>query len=133
MRIDGITATAKCSTDLRGLLGFDGVSPELADIELTIEVDTPDPESKTGPMFDAWRARCPIYLAVHESAGGLTDHAHPLIPHHGRRVRAPDGDVPGAHRHHARRRATRPTRLASASGAVPNARLNARLNASSDV
>jgi uncharacterized OsmC-like protein len=64
VRIDAITATARCSTDLRGLLGFDGVSPELGDIELTIEIDTPDPESKTGPMFDAWRARCPIYLAL---------------------------------------------------------------------
>jgi uncharacterized OsmC-like protein len=64
VRIEAITATARCSTDLRGLLGFDGISPELADIELTIEVTTPDPASKTDPMFDAWRARCPIYLAI---------------------------------------------------------------------
>lgn len=64
VRIDGITATARCATDLRGLLGIDGASPELDDIELTIEVQTPDPESKTEPMFEAWRARCPIYLAL---------------------------------------------------------------------
>ena len=64
VRIDGITATARCSTDLRGLLGMDGASPELMDIELDIEVTSPDPEEKTGPMFDAWRERCPIFLAL---------------------------------------------------------------------
>lgn len=66
VRINGITATARCSTDLRGLLGFDGISPALGDIELVIEVDTPDPASKTDPMFEAWRSRCPIYLALLE-------------------------------------------------------------------
>jgi uncharacterized OsmC-like protein len=64
VRIDDIKATARCSTDLRGLLGIDGASPELGDIQLTIAGATPDPASKTGPMFDAWRARCPIYLAL---------------------------------------------------------------------
>ena len=64
VRIDGITATARCSTDLRGLLGLDDASPELNDIELTIEVQTSDPEARTGPMFEAWRARCPIFLAL---------------------------------------------------------------------
>jgi uncharacterized OsmC-like protein len=64
VRIDGINATAKCSTDLRGLLGMDDASPELMDIELDIEVTTSDPAEKTAPMFDAWRQRCPIYLAL---------------------------------------------------------------------
>jgi len=64
VRIDGISATARCSTDLRGLIGMDGASPELGDVELTIEVKTPDPDWKTAPMFDAWRQRCPIYLAL---------------------------------------------------------------------
>jgi len=64
VRIDGITAVARCGTDLRGLIGMDGASPELMDIELEIEVSTPDPEEKTAPMFDAWRERCPIYLAL---------------------------------------------------------------------
>jgi uncharacterized OsmC-like protein len=64
VQIDGITATARCSTDLRGLLGTDDASPELMDIELDIEVISPDPEEKTGPMFDAWRDRCPIYLSL---------------------------------------------------------------------
>jgi len=64
VRIDGITAVARCGTDLRGLIGMDGASPELMDIELDIELTTPDPEDKTAPMLDAWRERCPIYLAL---------------------------------------------------------------------
>ena len=34
------------------------------DIGLDITVTTPDPTEKTAPMFDAWRERCPIYLAL---------------------------------------------------------------------
>jgi uncharacterized OsmC-like protein len=64
VRIDGITAIARCSTDLRGLLGIDGASPELGDIALDIQISTPDGDEKTGPMFAAWRERCPIFLAL---------------------------------------------------------------------
>ena len=64
VRIESVTAVARCSTDMRGLLAIDDASPELMDIELEIEVTTPDGEEKTGPMFDAWRARCPIYLGL---------------------------------------------------------------------
>jgi uncharacterized OsmC-like protein len=64
VRIEGITAVARCSTDLRGLLAIDDASPELMDIELDIEVTTPDGEDKTGPMFQAWKDRCPIYLGL---------------------------------------------------------------------
>ena len=64
VRIDGISAVARCATDLRGLLGIDDASPELMDIELEIEVSTPDPAEKTEAMFAAWSERCPIYLAL---------------------------------------------------------------------
>ena len=64
VQIDGITAVARCSTDLRGLLGMDDASPELGDIALDIQITTPDGEDKTGPMFEAWRERCPIFLAL---------------------------------------------------------------------
>ena len=63
VRIEAITAVARCSTDLRGLVGMDDASPELLDIELDIEVTTPD-GAKAAPMFEAWRERCPIYLAL---------------------------------------------------------------------
>jgi uncharacterized OsmC-like protein len=64
VQLDGVTAVARCSTDARGLLGMSGASPELGSIELDVIVVTPAPASKTGPMFDAWKDRCPIYLAL---------------------------------------------------------------------
>jgi uncharacterized OsmC-like protein len=62
--IRGIKAVARCKADLAGLVGVDGAVPDLTDLEIEIRVDTPDPESKTGPMFDAWERRCPIYLVL---------------------------------------------------------------------
>jgi uncharacterized OsmC-like protein len=64
VRIEALTAVASCASDARGLLGMDDASPELADIAIDIEVTSPDPEAKTGPMLEAWRARCPIFLAL---------------------------------------------------------------------
>jgi uncharacterized OsmC-like protein len=62
--VDGITAVARCRADLAGLIGIEGALPNLTDLEIDITVDTPDPASTTGPMFDAWERRCPIYLAL---------------------------------------------------------------------
>ena len=62
--IRGITAVARCRADLGGLLGIDGTRPDLTAIQIDITVDTPDPDTVTGPMFDAWERRCPIYLAL---------------------------------------------------------------------
>lgn len=65
--VRGITAVARCKADLAGLLGITSTVPDLTDLEIDITVDTPDPASKTGPMFDAWSSRCPIYLALRTS------------------------------------------------------------------
>ncbi len=62
--VEGITAVARCSTDLRGLIGMDGASPELTDLALEIEVTTSAPGDRVEAMFDAWRERCPIFLAL---------------------------------------------------------------------
>lgn len=62
--INGITAVARCRADLAGLVGIEGAAPDLTDLEIEITVNTPDPDSKTGPMFDAWQRRCPIFLAL---------------------------------------------------------------------
>jgi uncharacterized OsmC-like protein len=64
VRIDAVTAVARCSTDLRGLIGMDEASPELMDIALDIEVSTSDPGDRVEAMFAAWRERCPIFLAL---------------------------------------------------------------------
>jgi uncharacterized OsmC-like protein len=64
VRIDAVSAVASCTSDARGLLGMDDVSPALTGIAIDIEVTSPDPEAKTGPMLAAWRERCPIFLAL---------------------------------------------------------------------
>lgn len=64
VQIDEITAVARCSSDLRGLLALDGAAPDLADIELEISVVSAEPAERLEPVFRAWRERCPIYLAI---------------------------------------------------------------------
>jgi uncharacterized OsmC-like protein len=64
VRIDGVTAVARCQSDARGLLGVDGATPDLSGLELDVEVASPDPAEKTEPMLAAWRERCPIFLAL---------------------------------------------------------------------
>lgn len=64
VRIDGITATATCSSDAGGLLGIDGRDPALGDIELSVAVRSPEPAERLDAVFAAWRERCPIYLAL---------------------------------------------------------------------
>ena len=64
VRIEAITAVARCATDLRGLIGMDDASPELMDLALDIEVTTPDAGEQVDAMFAAWRDRCPIFLAL---------------------------------------------------------------------
>jgi uncharacterized OsmC-like protein len=62
--IDDMSAVARCAADARGLLGLDGVSAELTDIELDIRVASPSPDDRVEAMLEAWRERCPIYLAL---------------------------------------------------------------------
>ncbi len=69
VHIDDITAVARASVDSRGLLGMDGVAPDLAELELEIRIVSRDGPERTEPMLDAWRARCPIYLALLKPKG----------------------------------------------------------------
>jgi len=59
-----VQATARCRSDVAGLLGIEGMSAALDDIELSITVSSPDPADRLEAMFAAWRERCPIYLAL---------------------------------------------------------------------
>jgi uncharacterized OsmC-like protein len=62
--ITDVKATARCRADFRGLLGLDGAAPNLADIELDVEVTSPSHERDIGGLTQAWIERCPIYLAL---------------------------------------------------------------------
>lgn len=64
VRIDDVTAVARCATDQRGLLGLDGIAPDLADLALEIRVSSQSPEDRVEAMLAAWPQRCPIYLAL---------------------------------------------------------------------
>ena len=62
--IEGISATAKATSDAGGLLGIDGRDPALLGIQLDIVVRSPDSAQRLEPVFSAWRERCPIFLAL---------------------------------------------------------------------
>ena len=64
VQVDDVTAVARASSDARGLLGLDGIAPDLADLALDIKVSSPSPEDRVEAMLAAWRERCPIYLAL---------------------------------------------------------------------
>ncbi len=64
MTVDDVTAVARCRADARGLLGMNGAIPDLEDIEIEISVATSAAADRLEALEAAWRARCPIYLAL---------------------------------------------------------------------
>ena len=64
VELDDVTAVATAASDLRGLLAIDGAAPDLGELGLEISVKTSSPQDRVDAMFGAWRARCPIYLAL---------------------------------------------------------------------
>ncbi len=62
--VDAIEAVAQCQADNRGLLGMDGVSPELSGFDLTIRIQTGAPGEQVDELYQTWRERCPIFLAL---------------------------------------------------------------------
>lgn len=64
VRVDAVEATAGCETDARGLLAIGSASPDLANVQVDIRIDSPDGEAAAERLYQAWRERCPIYLAL---------------------------------------------------------------------
>jgi len=64
VELDAVTATARCSADLGGLLGIEGADPALADLALDIAISSQSNPESVDAMKAAWEARCPIYLAL---------------------------------------------------------------------
>jgi len=64
VKLDDLTAVARASSDARGLLGIDGVPPDLGDLALDIKVSSTSPKDRVDAMLAAWQERCPIYLAL---------------------------------------------------------------------
>ena len=63
-RVDAVEATVQCETDSRGLLAMDGAAPDLTNIQLKMQIRSPDGEAAARKLFEAWQQRCPIYLAL---------------------------------------------------------------------
>jgi uncharacterized OsmC-like protein len=62
--VRSVQATASCETDARGLLGMGGAVPDLRNLTLSIEIDSPDPQEKIDGLLAVWKKRCPVYLAL---------------------------------------------------------------------
>jgi uncharacterized OsmC-like protein len=67
IQIDAVEATVQAETDARGLLGMDGVAPDLQNLALEIRIHSPAGESEVQKVYQVWRERCPIYLALIKS------------------------------------------------------------------
>lgn len=59
-----VFATASCESDDRGLLGIGGAVPDLQNLDLRVEIDSPSPQEKIDALLAVWKQRCPIYLAL---------------------------------------------------------------------
>jgi uncharacterized OsmC-like protein len=64
VRVEAVEATAQCEAGARGLLGMAGTEPDLQNIRLDVLVQSPDGEDDVQRLYEAWRERCPIYLAL---------------------------------------------------------------------
>ena len=69
VRIEAVEATAQCEADARGLLGIDSAVPDLQNIQLDVQVHSPDAPADVQRLFLAWQERCPIYLALIKASG----------------------------------------------------------------
>jgi uncharacterized OsmC-like protein len=64
VQIADVRATARCRSDFRGLLGLDGATPDLTDVELQVEITSPQDDRAVRGVIQAWAERCPVYLAL---------------------------------------------------------------------
>jgi uncharacterized OsmC-like protein len=64
VRVDSVQAEVKGTADLRGLLGMPGATPDVENLEITIQIQSPESEEKVQALYRAWLDRCPVYLAL---------------------------------------------------------------------
>lgn len=64
VNVEGVSATAQCAADNRGLFGLEGATADLSNFQLAVQIQSRDPEAKVRELFRVWQERCPIYLAL---------------------------------------------------------------------
>lgn len=64
VRVDAVKAEVRCKADFRGLLAIAGSAPDIQDVEINIQIDSPESQEKVQSLYQAWLDRCPVYLAL---------------------------------------------------------------------
>lgn len=64
VRVYSVEATVSCEADSRGLLGMDGVEPDLRNVSLDLRIESTDGEEAVERLMAVWQERCPVYLAL---------------------------------------------------------------------
>lgn len=64
VRVESVHAEVKCKADFRGILGMPGAAPDLQDLEMSIQIQSPEAEDKVQALYRTWLERCPVYLAL---------------------------------------------------------------------
>jgi uncharacterized OsmC-like protein len=64
IEVQAVEATVQCAADSRGLLGMDGVSPDLRELSLDLRIASPGGEAAVRDLLAVWQERCPVYLAL---------------------------------------------------------------------
>ena len=64
VQVDSVKAEVRCKADLRGLLAMPGALADLEDLEVNIQIRSPDSDEKVQALYEVWRERCPVYLAL---------------------------------------------------------------------
>jgi uncharacterized OsmC-like protein len=64
VRVDSVQADVKCKADFRGLLGLPGAIPDLENLEIAIQIKSPESDEKGQALDRAWQDRCPDDLAL---------------------------------------------------------------------
>jgi uncharacterized OsmC-like protein len=68
VRLADVNATARCRSDVRGLLGMADTDPRLTGLTVEITVESVDSPERLDALRRAWLQRCPIYLALLDPA-----------------------------------------------------------------
>jgi len=64
IRVDSVHAEVRRKGDFRGLLAMANTIPDLSDLEINIQIQSPESAEKVQRLYQAWLERCPVYLAL---------------------------------------------------------------------
>jgi len=60
--VDSVDADAQCEFDLKALLGMEGATGDLRNVQLTVTVYSDDSQDKIEKLLELWKQRAPLFL-----------------------------------------------------------------------